>query len=332
LDSVRALIYPVALVIMLTSLIDLFVNRLLFRGGPDVLAHLNFDASGLAIVGRISLNFEQVAVYVIMISICALLLRTRDGIQSILGLSLIPVLFTSGLLYLPLSNTMDWAASTALILFAGISVLGLAYWRLTTSRGIKRNERIAVSALVVTISLGFIFPFYYRLYLLLGSTGVLALPLGLQAYQVGVFAVMVSMIAAFTYSAFTRSGEFRMRTRWWLVALLPPTLLVVPISYGLFRSFFMTQIFAMIIAMGTDIMLSFQLVQLIAVLWWFLLSAIMILFVKGWRSSDRRLILEAVGLVLLMSTTFLFNYPNYVILGILGVLFITHPFSLDKID
>ncbi|HEX4922112.1 MAG TPA: hypothetical protein VFV92_15410, partial [Candidatus Bathyarchaeia archaeon] len=36
---------------------------------------------------------------------------------------------------------------------------------------------------------------------------------------------------------------------------------------------------------------------------------------------------EGIGLLLIMSTTFLFSYPYYLMLGVVGVLFLSHPLA-----
>lgn len=91
------------------------------------------------------------------------------------------------------------------------------------------------------------------------------------------------------------------------------------------ESYFMVQIFSLVIAMSTDIALSFDLVRAIVFFWWVLLVAIVLLLLKGRTSHNSFLIQHGIGLILILSTTFLFNYPNYVLLGPTDVLLIAYP-------
>ena len=132
-------------------------------------------------------------------------------------------------------------------------------------------------------------------------------------------------MAAFVYSVVVPSGAYKTSVKTVVKAAIIPTLVVGPILYGLLSSFFITQIFSLVIAMSTDFALSIYFVQVMAGVWWFLLTAVMLLLLKGRGSSDRTLVLEGIGLLLLMSTTFLFNYPYYIMLGLMGAILVTHP-------
>ena len=77
--------------------------------------------------------------------------------------------------------------------------------------------------------------------------------------------------------------------------------------------------------MTTDIVLSFDMVRAVVFFWCFLLTAVVLLFLKGRRSGDSFLLQQGIGLVMILSTTFLFNYPNYFLLGTAGVLLLSYP-------
>ena len=96
-------------------------------------------------------------------------------------------------------------------------------------------------------------------------------------------------------------------------------------------SFFVTQILALVVAMSTDFVLSHTLLETLVLLWWFFLTAVLLLFLKGHYSANKMLAQEAVGLVLIMSTTYLFNYPYYLMLGTAGVLLLCYPFNDSRI-
>lgn len=66
----------------------------------------------------------------------------------------------------------------------------------------------------------------------------------------------------------------------------------------------MVQIFSLVIAMSTDIALSFDLVRAIVFFWWVLLVAIVLLLLKGRTSHNSFLIQHGIGLILILSTTF----------------------------
>jgi hypothetical protein len=91
------------------------------------------------------------------------------------------------------------------------------------------------------------------------------------------------------------------------------------------RSFFVTQILGMVVAMSTDLVLTHDLLQGLVVAWWFFLTGVLLLVIKGHYSSNKVLEQEAVGLMLIMSTTFLFNYPYYLMLGIVGLFLVSYP-------
>ena len=114
-------------------------------------------------------------------------------------------------------------------------------------------------------------------------------------------------------------------------ATILPTILVVPTFYAMLSSFFVTQILALVVAMSTDFVLSHTLIEAFVLLWWFFLTAVLLLFLKGHHSANKVLRQEAVGLVLIMSTTFLFNYPYYLMLGTAGVLLLCYPLNKSRI-
>jgi hypothetical protein len=321
------LILMMSVVVLMTSLVDLFVNRLLFRAGPEVLAHLNFDATGLAVIGAINLNLEQLALFILVGFSAYMLIRNGRRLERLVGLILVIPVVCSALLYAPLPDAVAWAVSVMIILSSALVAVCLA-----TSRAIlgARERRLSGSVTVVfmaTLALSFLLPFYYRLSLLVGAAGIGVLPLSLESYDVGIIAVWGATLAAFAYSVLVPSNGYRTSIRTVAKAMIIPTLVVGPLLYGLVSSFFMTQIFSLVIAMSTDFALSVYSVQVMAVVWWFLLTAVMLLVMKGRGSSDRSLVLKGIGLLLLMSTTFLFNYPYYIMLGLMGVILITHPVS-----
>lgn len=151
------------------------------------------------------------------------------------------------------------------------------------------------------------------------------LPFPLEAYEAGIYIVMVAMPATFLYALSVPSPGFNLDYRNFAVAAIVPTVLIVPTVYGLFASFFFAQILAMVVAMSTDFVLSHDVLRLIVVLSWFLLVAIIVLLMKGRQSGSKALELQGIGLILIMSTTFLFNYPYYLMLGTTGMLFLCYP-------
>ena len=319
------MIFNLTLILVAISLIDLFVNRLLFRAGPDVIAQLKFDATGLAIIGRISLTVEQLILFVVIVSTAALMSRAQLRAHRVLSAGLFLTALCSGLLYSPLPGQLAWSVSVLLIVAAGGVILGLVYLRISTLGLEAGLVRHVLQGFLVLIVVSFFFPLYYRVYSLSGPFGTGLLPLGFQSYEAGIFAVMITSVATLAYAIGVPSPDFKLGLRSFAKAAALPTLVVVPILYGLLTSFFATQIFSLVIVTTTDFALSHDLVQALVVVWWFLLTGVLILFLKGRHSSNKLLIQEAIGLLLIMSTTFLFNYPYYLMLGVVGVLFLCHP-------
>ncbi|MDV3293305.1 MAG: hypothetical protein LYZ70_03450 [Nitrososphaerales archaeon] len=324
-SSLKTALLLLSVVVMLTSLVDLFINRLLFRAGPEVLSHMSFDAGPLAVLGRISLSLEQLVLFAALGIAVLLLLREARGTARVTGSLLIGAVACSALLYFPLSEELGWAVSTLLVLVAATLVLVMVFLRASSSRGLPTRQRLTLGVFLALLLLSFTFPFYYRLYLLAGAIGVVALPGGIQAYQAGIFSVMAATVGAFAYAMVAPSPGYSLGVRRFAKAAVLPTIVVAPIAFGLFESYLMTQIFTLVIAMSTDFALSHDLVQLLAALWWVLLTAALLLVLKGRSSPNKSLIQEGVGLILLMSTTFLFNYPYYIMLGLLGVLLFAYP-------
>ncbi len=323
--SVGRVAFLLSLLVLFTSIIDLFVNRLLFRAGPEVLAHMDFPGvSSIAVAGRISFTFEQLALYVILASAALVLLRENRAFPRWLGLLLIPQLATAALLYLPLSLDLAWALSTILVLVTAMEVFGLIIFRAKSGHAPGR-QRIVQGAFLLLLGLSFFFPLSYRVYLLLGTLNFASLPFGIGIYSAGIYSILAASVAAFVYALTTPSSRFRITPRNFVMAVILPTIVVAPILYGLMESFFMVQIFSLVIAMSTDIALSFQFVRATVFFWWFLLTAVVILLLKGRGSDNRFLLQQGVGLILILSTTFLFNYPNYILLGTAGVLLLTYP-------
>jgi hypothetical protein len=325
-SSFGRLAFILSIIVAFTSLIDLFVNRLLFRAGPEVLAHMEIPGlSELAVVGRISFTFEQMALYVILGSAAILLVSEGDVLPRYLGLLIAPQLVCAALLYFPIPMGLAWGVSMLLVLVTGIEVLGLLLIR-ALRRESSTGKQLAVRrAFLLTLALCFIFPIYYRASLLLSAINAAALPFEVGAYDAGVFMIMLAAVAALAYALVAPSLALKMNVRNFAKAAVLPTLLVGPILYGLMESYFMVQIFSLVIAMSTDITLSFELVRAIVFFWWVLLVAIVLLLLKGRTSRNRFLLQQGIGLVLILSTTFLFNYPNYLLLGTTGVLLVTYP-------
>ena len=320
------LTFFLSILVAIASLIDLFVNRLLFRAGPEVLAHIQVPGlAELATVGRISFTFEQMALYVVLASAAVLLIIKGDTVPRFIGLLIPPQLVCAAVLYLPVPMAIAWSASMMLVLVTGIEVLGLLLIRASQNESLTAKQLAAKRALLSALALSFIFPLYYRVSLLLGAIYTATLPFEGGAYEAGVFMIMLAAVVALVYALVTPSPGFRMGVRSFAEAAVLPTLLVGPILYGLMESYFMVQIFSLVIAMSTDITLSFEFVRAIVFFWWVLLVAIVLLLLKGRASRDRFLLQQGIGLVLILSTTFLFNYPNYLLLGTAGVLLVTLP-------
>lgn len=327
LDSlIRSIIYPLGVAVLITSLLDLLVSRLLFRAGPDVLAHS--DAASViyfAIIGRIAVNLEQFLIFAFIGATAFLLLREDQQVPRILGLSLVTIFACSAVLYAPLASEQSWAISTLLVIGAAVIVPVLAYQHLSTHREMPRRLRITITAFLVGLILSFTLPLYFRMYLLLGAPGFVSLPYPVEAYLGGIFAVIATTLLAFAYAVQAPSPGFGLGPKNVLKATVLPTLLVAPMLYEFLQSFFAVQIFALVLTMSTDIAVSHDLIKVIVVAFWFLLTAILLLILKGRHSSDRMLVQQGMGLVLLMSTTMLFNYPYYLMLGISGALLLTYP-------
>jgi hypothetical protein len=318
--------YPLGIAVLITSLLDLFITRLLFRAGPDVLA--NVDPAStlyLAVAGRIAVNLEQFLIFAFIGVMTFMLLRETQQIPRILGVLLLTIVACSAVLYAPLAADQAWAVSTLLVLVAAGVVPVLAYQYLTAHRELSRRLRLTFSALLVSLVLSFTFPLYYRMYLLFGAVGVASLPFSLEAYLAGVFAVMATTLAAFAYAVQAPSPGFGLGPRNILKATILPTVLVAPLLYEFLKSFFAVQIFGLVLTMSTDIAISHDLIDTLVVVFWFLLTAVLLLLLKGRHSSDKMLVQQGMGLVLLMSTTMLFNYPFYLMLGIAGAILLCHP-------
>jgi hypothetical protein len=325
--GLRSVVYLLSFVILFTSMIDLFVNRLLFRAGPEVLGHVQLiDVGNLAAVGRISLTLEQLALFVTIGSAMFLLLGERSLLPKLLGALLIPILACSALLYAPLPASEPWVVSAMLIIATATTISGLGVLRaLGRFKGLLRRQQLSLGAFLIFLLLSFLFPFYYRMYLILGTVISTPLPFGIVAYQAGIYSVMATTFAFFLYALSAPSPGFTLNYRNFVKVALLPTLLVAPVLYGLVTSFFITQIFTMVIVMSTDLALSLSFVRVLVLLYWFLLTAILILLVKGHYSTNKLLLQEAIGLVFIASAAFLFNYPHYVMLGTAGVLLFSYP-------
>lgn len=320
------LAFALSVIVAFTALVDLFVNRLLFRAGPEVLTHMQVPGlAQLAVAGRIAFTFEQIALYLILGSAAILLTVEGEVLPLCLGLLILPQLVCAALLYLPVPLALAWGASMLLVLVTGVEVVGLLLMRALSKPDSTRESLWVQRAFLSTLALSFVFPIYYRISLLLGAINTTPLPFEVGAYDAGVFMIMLAAAAALAYALTTPSPGFKTGIRNIAKAVVPPTLLVAPILYGLMESYFMVQIFSLVIAMSTDITLSFELVRAIVFFWWVLLVAIALLLLKGRVSQRRFLTQQAIGLVLILSTTFLFNYPNYLLLGTTGVLLFAYP-------
>jgi hypothetical protein len=326
-DLLGRVAFVLSAIVLFTSLMDLFVNRLLFRAGPEMLTHVNFPGiSAIAVIGRISFTFEQLVLYVILGAAAVIIIRERKGPARQLGVLLIPQLACAALLYLSLPVWMSWDLSILLVVLTGIEVFGLILIRASRAEVPPRKRLASERLFFLVLGLGFFFPLYYRASILFDGINVSLLPFGISAYSAGVYVIMVASLAALVYAMSVAPGNgFRANALTFAKAALLPTLLVFPFLYGLMQSFLMTQIFSLVIAMSTDITLDFNMVRVITVCWWFLLTSIILLFLKGRHSGDKFLLQQGMGLVLILSTTFLFNYPNYLLLGTTGVLLLSYP-------
>jgi len=322
----RSITLYLSLVLLVTSMIDFFITRLVFRVGPDVLSRIaDVFASYLAVLGRISLTIEQIVLFVVLAGAAILLLRSKRRLSRMLGIFFIILASCSIILYLPIAVEQAWTISTLLILVAMVTIIGLACLDFSRHHGFSGMPRLVLMLFLGGLVLSFIFPLYYRLYLLVGSVGPISLPYPLSAYLGGIFSVMVTAFMVFAYALLARSSKFTLNYRNFLKAALLPTLLIVPLLYAMMRSFFVTQILGMVVAMSTDLVLTHDLLQGLVVAWWFFLTGVLLLVIKGHYSSNKVLEQEAVGLMLIMSTTFLFNYPYYLMLGIVGLFLVSYP-------
>lgn len=322
----RGIEYFLSPVVVFTSLIDLFINRLLFRAGPEILRHvMSPNLFLLALIGRIAITLEQLLLFVVLAAAGVLLLEEEHF--RFLGMLLVAIVAGSALLYAPLAADQAWAISALLIIFVGFSVLGLACLRIVRNRELPTKQRLTLAGFLSCLVLSFIFPLYYRMYLLVGAAGLASLSFPVEAYQAGIYLIMATTIAAFAYALAAPSPGFTLGYRNFAKAAILPTLLVVPTLYGVMTSFFAAQILAMLLAMSTDFVLSHDLLRALVIFSWFFLTAVLVLVLKGHYSADRMLQQEGMGLILIMSTTFLFNYPYYLMLGTAGVFLLCYPLS-----
>ncbi len=327
-ESLGRFSFVLSALVLGTSLLDLFVNRLLFRAGPEVLKEVSFPGiSEVAVFGRIAFTFEQLVLYLILGAAAVLLFRERNALSRNLGLMLFPQMACAALLYLPLSQGFSWDLSMLLVLLTGAEVFGLIFLRARADKSTSLREAAGAHFFEIALAIGFLLPLYYRVSVLLVGLNAPALPFQMGAYVAGIYVIVVASVAAFVYSMTVSTFDYKMGLRRFAKAALIPTLIVWPILIGLFMSYDMTQIFSMVIAMSTDIILDFQLVRVVTVGWWFVMMAVFVLWFKGRGSGNRFLIQQGVGLVFILSTTFLFNYPSYLLLGTAGALLFCYPLT-----
>jgi hypothetical protein len=305
-------------------MIDFFITRLVFRAGPDLLSHMEASAFYLALVGRISLTIEQFVLFIVLALSTILLLREERYGSKALGVLFSILVFCSALLYAPLAEEQAWLISVILVLVAMITVVGLAWVNISRHRGLSGRQQLTFILFFGCLMLSFIFPLYYRMYLLIGVVRPTSLPLPLETYMAGMLSVMLTGVMVFAYALLAPSPKFTLDYRSFAKAATLPTLIIVPLLYAMMRSFFVTQIFGMVVAMSTDMVLTHDLLQLLVAVWWFFLTGVLLLVIKGHHSTNKVLQQEAVGLTLIMSTTFLFNYPYYLMLGIAGIFLISY--------
>jgi hypothetical protein len=305
--AVRRIAFSMAVLVLFTSMVDLFFNRLLFRAGPEVLSHMNFDLGALAVVGRISFTFEQLSLFVILGVVAMLMSDSRNGLSRALGLLLLPQLVCGALLYFSLPIALQWGLTTILVSVTWIEIVGLAWLRLSGRPGDFGRHKIGEWAFFLSLVLAFSLPLYYRLSMVLGAVSGTSLPYALDAYAVGIYAIMLVSASSFGYALLFPIAESKIKCRYILVAALIPAILVGPLLYGIFSSFFVGQILSLVVAMSTDITLSFIQLRMIVFFWWFLLAAFFLMLFKGRGSKDGFLVQSAVGLAFILSTSFLFN-------------------------
>jgi hypothetical protein len=322
--------FALSVIVAFTALLDLFVNRLLFRAGPEVLTHLQVPGlAQLAVAGRIAFTFQQIALYLILGSAAILLASEGEALLLCLSLLLLPQLVCAAILYFPIPLALAWGVSMLLVLVTVVEVVGLLLMHaLRKPDSATEKSQWVERGFLLALALSFVFPIYYRISLLVAAVSSVPLPFEAGAYDAGIFMVMIAAAAALAYAFIVPSPGFKTSIRNIAKALVLPTILVGPIFYGLMESYFMVQIFSLVIAMSTDITPSFELVRALVFFWWVLLVAIMLLILKGQACHRRFLIQQALGLVIILSTTFLFNYPNYLLLGTTGVLLLAY--SLQK--
>ncbi len=325
-ESLGRISFLLSAFVVATSMLDLFVNRLLFRAGPEVLKEVNFPGiSDVATIGRISFTFEQFVLYVILGFAAVIMLRESGALARNLGFLLVPQLVSAALLYGPVSGALNWDLSMLLVLLTGAEVFGLIALRARAGTGLSGKALVGERFFQMALVLGFLLPLYYRFSVLLVGLNLPNLPFVMEAYVAGLYMIVLASVAAFIYAVTTASPGYKMGVKRFAMAVLIPTLLVVPMFIGLMESFEMTQIFSMVIAMSTDILLDFQLVRVVTIGWWFVMAAIFVLWFKGRGSHDWFLFQQGIGLTFILSTTFLFNYPNYLLLATAGVLLLSYP-------
>jgi hypothetical protein len=312
----RRTIHLLSLVVLVSSLVDLFLNRLLFRAGPDVLSHLQFfNPFLLGLVGRISVTVGELTLFLLLGAASLLLLNNSGFRLRLLGFLLLAIEACSAVLYAPIGIAQSWAISTFLVLIDGLTIAFLAWLRVK-----EAGRKIVLMGLLTCLVMSFLFALYYQAYLLFGAAGLASLPLSLEAYQAAIYSIMASTLSAFAYALLVPSPRFRLRYLDFAKAAALPTLIVVPILYGVMSSFFVAQIFAMVVAMSTGFVLSHGTLRLLVALWWLFLTAVFLILLKGHYSTSKFLNEEAIGLLLIMNTTLLFNYPYYLMLGTTGML------------
>lgn len=317
MEKLRRAIYFLSLVVLVSSLVDLFLNRLLFRAGPDVLSHLQFfNPFLLGLVGRISVTLGELTLF-LLLGAAAILLLNKNGFPlRLLGFLLLAIEACSAVLHAPLAGAQSWAVSTFLVLINGLTIALLALLRV---KGSSRGQ-FALMGLLTCLVMSFLFALYYQIYLLFGAAGLASLPVSLGAYQAAVYSIMASTLAAFAYALLVPSPTFKFGYRDFAKAAALPTLIVAPTLYEIMSSFFVAQILAMVVAMSTGFVLSHDMLRLLVALWWFFLTAVFLILLKGRYSTSKFLNEEAIGLLLIMNTTLLFNYPYYLMLGTTGML------------
>ena len=227
-ESLGRFSFLLSALVLGTSLLDLFVNRLLFRAGPEVLKEISFPGiSEVAVLGRIAFTFEQFVLYLILGGAAVLLFRERRALPRNLGLLLFPQMACAVLLYLPFAQTITWAVSMMLVLLTAAEVFGLIYLK---ARGYGQTsvgkELAGVRLFGIALGVAFFLPLYYRVSVLLVGLNTPALPFQMGAYIIGVYAIVVASVAALVYSLVVRTSHYRMGVRSFAKAALLPTLIV----------------------------------------------------------------------------------------------------------